>query len=109
MPSVCPQSLAMLKYEFRASRACVRVCRVTGPSPKASPGSAQVTASKNLIGWRSRRESAAWRAINLCATTRAGPSFSRLGMGVPSDGSLHGTGWARASARTVMSVGSFLL
>ncbi|PKK20661.1 Rho GTPase activating protein 26 [Columba livia] len=35
----------MLKYEFRASRACVCVCRVTGPAPKASPGSAQVTAN----------------------------------------------------------------
>lgn len=49
---------------------CVCVCRVMGLVRKANPGSAQVTASKNLIGFRSQGESAAWKAINLCVIAR---------------------------------------
>lgn len=49
-----------------APAACVCVRRVTGPVRKANPGSTRVAASKNLIGFRSRSESAAWEAVNLC-------------------------------------------
>lgn len=80
MPSACLQSLAMLKYKFSASRAVpVCVClRVQGDG--AGPGSAQVTASKNLIGWRSPGESAAWKAINrLCWSFLRQPGEPSLG------------------------------